>query len=141
MSHYLFNWNVWPGLEGLFCSEDGPCKCQGLKCPKSACPHTIHTCYNPGLTRTSFYKFVVGWVRLKANFSFLSKNARYMEVKVGHYLLFMLSPPKNKLNCFRNKKCLFTCGLIVFHLTQPSSKQIIYFDFQKTKIVHYLIIF
>ncbi len=33
---------------------------------------------------------------------------RYIKVKVEHYLLFMFSPPKNKLCHFRNKIHLFT---------------------------------
>ena len=58
------------------------------------------------------------------------KKARYIEVIVGHYLLFMLSPPKISWTVLRIKSiCLHV--LIIFYLTQPSSKQIICFDFKK----------
>ncbi len=32
------------------------------------------------------------------------KNPGYTQVKVAHYLLFMSSPPKNKLGSLRDKK-------------------------------------
>ncbi len=61
-------------------------------------------------------------------------TTRYIKVKVEHYLLFMFSPPKIswvvsgiKYICLH----LFT----VFYLVQPSSKQIIYFDFRKQNSV------
>ena len=52
-------------------------------------------------------------------------------------LIFYVQPSKNKLDCFRNKKYLLTFTYC-FLLTQPSSNQIICFDFEKT---HYLKIF
>ena len=60
-------------------------------------------------------------------------EARYIKVKVEHYLLFMCSPPKISQTILGIKYiCLhfFT----VFYLIQPSSKQIC-FDFGKQNIV------
>ncbi len=52
------------------------------------------------------------------SFLFNLRKPRYIKVKVD-------SPPKNKLDRLMNK------FLFVFYLTQPSSKQIICFDFEK----------
>ena len=52
---------------------------------------------------------------------------RYLELKVGHYLLFMFSPPKISSTVYGIKSiCLLV--LTVFYLTQTSSKQILCFD-------------
>ncbi len=60
--------------------------------------------------------------------------ARYIKVKVEHYLLFMFSPPKISWLVSGIKYiCLHL--LPVFYLIQPSSKQFICFDFQKEKSV------
>ncbi len=59
---------------------------------------------------------------------------RYIEVKVEHNLLFMFSPPKiSKAVSGIKYICLHL--LPVFCLIQPSSKQIICFDFQKQNSV------
>ncbi len=48
-------------------------------------------------------------------------NARYIKVKVEHYLLFMFSPPKISLTVWRIEYiCLHLCT--VSYLIQPSSK-------------------
>ena len=58
-------------------------------------------------------------------------KSRYIEVKVAHYFVFMFSPPKISYTIWGIKAiCLHL--LTVFYLTQPFSKQIICFDFQKT---------
>ncbi len=61
-------------------------------------------------------------------------QARYIKVKVEHYLLFMFSPPKI---CWAVSGIKYIClHLIhVFYLIQPSSKQIICFDFRKQNSV------
>jgi hypothetical protein len=59
---------------------------------------------------------------------------RYIKVKVEHYLLFMFSPPKISWVVSGIKYiCLHL--LPVFYPIQPSSKQIICFDFQKQNSV------
>jgi hypothetical protein len=63
-----------------------------------------------------------------------SKKARYIKVKVEHYLLFMFSPPKISYTIWGIKYiCLHL--LTVFYLIQPSIKQIICFDFGKQNSV------
>ncbi len=64
----------------------------------------------------------------------MSVLPRYLKVKVEHYLLFMLSPPKISLVVSGIKYiCLHL--LPVFYLIQPSSKQIFCFDFRKQNSV------
>ncbi len=59
---------------------------------------------------------------------------RYIKVKVEHYLLFMFSPPEiRRVNSGIKYICLHL--LPVFYLIQPSSKQIICFDFGKQNSV------
>ena len=61
----------------------------------------------------------------------LRKNSNQgIEVKVGHYLLFMLTPSEIKQDHSRNKKYLFTI-FTVFCIKQHSNKQTICFDFDK----------
>jgi hypothetical protein len=63
-----------------------------------------------------------------------SMKLRYIKVKVEHYLLFMFSPPKISWVVSGIKYiCLHL--LPVFYLIQPSSKQIICFDFRKQNSV------
>jgi hypothetical protein len=59
---------------------------------------------------------------------------RYIKVKVEHYLLFMFSHPKISWVVSGIK---YICLLLlpVFYLIQPSSEQIICFDFQKQNSV------
>ncbi len=62
------------------------------------------------------------------------KYPRHIKVKVEHYLLFMFSPPKISWVVSGIKYiCLHL--LPVFYLIQPSSKQIICFDYQKLNSV------
>ncbi len=57
-------------------------------------------------------------------------QARNIKVKVQHYLLFMFSPPKiNKT--VRGIKYICLLIFTVFYLIQPTSIQIIWFDFGK----------
>ena len=73
----------------------------------------------------SFLKLLTEW---KHKNSFKS---RYIDVQVGHYLLFMFSPPKISLTV--NGISIWIHVLIVYYLTQPSSKQNICIDFKKTR--------
>jgi hypothetical protein len=63
---------------------------------------------------------------------FIWFRSRYIKVKVEHYLLFMFSPPKISWVVWKMKKH-FLQLLPVFYLIQPSSKQIICFDFDSGK--------
>ncbi len=61
-------------------------------------------------------------------------KARYIKVKVEHYLLFMFSPPKISWVVSGIKYiCLYL--LLIFYLIQPLRKQIICFDFGKQNSV------
>ncbi len=59
---------------------------------------------------------------------------RYIKVKVEHNLLFMFSPPKLSW-VISGIKYICLHLLPVFYLIQPSSKQIICFDFRKQNSV------
>jgi hypothetical protein len=64
----------------------------------------------------------------------IESTSRYIKVKVEHYLLFMFSPLKISWVISEIKYiCLHL--LPVFYLIQPSSKQIICFDFRKQNSV------
>ncbi len=64
----------------------------------------------------------------------MTQYPRYIKVKVEHYLLFMFSPPKISWVVSVIKYiCLHL--LPVFYVIQPSSKQIICFDFRKQNSV------
>ncbi len=60
--------------------------------------------------------------------------SRYIKVKVEHYLLFKFSPPKISCVVSGIKYICFHL-LQVFYVIQPSSKQIICFDFRKQNSV------
>ncbi len=60
--------------------------------------------------------------------------SRYVKVKVEHYLLFMFRPPKISWAVWEIKY-IFLHYLPVIYLIQPSSKQIICFDFRKQNSV------
>ncbi len=63
-----------------------------------------------------------------------SQHPRYIRVKVEHYLLFTFSPPKISWAVSGIKDFCFHLHP-VFYLIQPSSKQIICFDFRKKNSV------
>jgi hypothetical protein len=63
----------------------------------------------------------------------LYMSARYIKVKVEHYLVFMFSPPKITWAVWGIKYIFYL--LPVFYLIKASSKQIIWFDFQKQNSV------
>ncbi len=62
------------------------------------------------------------------------KDPRFIKVKVEHYLLFMVSPPKISFTV-RGIKYISLHLLTDFYLIQPSSKKIICFDFGKQNSV------
>jgi hypothetical protein len=60
--------------------------------------------------------------------------ARYIKIKVERYLLFMFRTPKISW-VVSGIKYIYLHLLLVLYLIQPSSKQIICFDFQKQNSV------
>ncbi len=62
------------------------------------------------------------------------QKSRYIKVKVEHYFLFMFNPPKISMVVSGIKYICFHL-LPVFYLIQPSSKQIICFDFRQQNSV------
>ncbi len=78
-------------------------------------------------TKVIWLLFVVVWRERDV-------EQRYIKVNVEHYLLFMFSPPKiNQTIPGLKYICLHL--FTVFYLIQPSSKQIICFDFRKQNSV------
>ncbi len=71
------------------------------------------------------------WLKKYLGYSIKSREEpRYIKVKVEHYLLYMFSPPKIS---WAVSGIIYICLHLfpVFYLIQPSSKQIICFDFWK----------
>ena len=74
------------------------------------------------------------------NINFQIKMLPLKQAKLGHYLLFMFSPLRNKLDNLRNKKYLLICTYCFLPNSALQFSNYLFW-FWKSTIVRYLIIF